>query len=196
MPIFIIGCGFDSRAFRLPAGKWIEVDEPQIINVKNEKLPINDCHNPLQRIAINFSEESIKDKLSPHQNDEPCLIIIEGVLLYLEEETIKELLTNLQLLFPKHTIVCDLMTKSFFNRYAKIMHKKFSRMGAIFRYIVSNPEDRFKIQGYKHTNRISIVKKGVELKALPFIPDFLLNTLLESLKDGYAIYTFDFNQAG
>jgi O-methyltransferase involved in polyketide biosynthesis len=29
--IFIIGAGFDSRAYRLKGGEWVELDEPEII---------------------------------------------------------------------------------------------------------------------------------------------------------------------
>jgi len=35
--IILIGAGLDSRAFRLPHGRWIELDEPGIIEYK-EKL--------------------------------------------------------------------------------------------------------------------------------------------------------------
>ena len=37
--IALIGCGFDSRAFRLQGGDWIELDEPALIDYKNAKLP-------------------------------------------------------------------------------------------------------------------------------------------------------------
>src|SRR6185436_124907 len=37
--VILIGAGLDSRAFRLPAGNWIEIDEPAIIDYKNAILP-------------------------------------------------------------------------------------------------------------------------------------------------------------
>ena len=195
IPVFIIGCGFDSRAFRIPGGIWTELDEAEIIEHKNEKLPITDCQNPLHRIAINFQEETISDKLTPYSSNECCLIIIEGVLLYLPEQEIRNLLNQLQSLFPKHILACDLMTSTFFNRYAKRMHRKLERLGASFQYIENSPEDRFKIQGYELKRRISIFKRAMKLNALPKIPDFLLNTYFESLRDGYAIYIMEYNQS-
>lgn len=39
LQIILIGAGFDSRAYRLDGGSWIELDEPQIIAYKNERLP-------------------------------------------------------------------------------------------------------------------------------------------------------------
>ena len=37
--VILIGCGFDSRAYRLSGGAWLELDEPQLIAYKNEVLP-------------------------------------------------------------------------------------------------------------------------------------------------------------
>ena len=59
-----IGAGFDTRPFRITGGNWYEIDEPQIIEYKNSKLPVEECVNPLRRISINFAEESLLEKLS------------------------------------------------------------------------------------------------------------------------------------
>ena len=37
--VVIIGAGFDTRAFRIKGGNWIEVDEPPIIGHKESTLP-------------------------------------------------------------------------------------------------------------------------------------------------------------
>ena len=65
LSIVIIGSGFDSRAYRLNGGTWIELDEPQVISYKNERLPVSSCENELHRIPIDFSTESLEEKL-PH----------------------------------------------------------------------------------------------------------------------------------
>lgn len=36
LSVILIGAGFDSRAYQLNGGNWIELDEPQIIAYKNE----------------------------------------------------------------------------------------------------------------------------------------------------------------
>lgn len=38
--VIIIGAGFDSRAYRLKGGIWVELDEPQVIAYKNERLSV------------------------------------------------------------------------------------------------------------------------------------------------------------
>ena len=59
--VVIIGAGFDTRAYRLKGGTWLELDEPQVIAYKNERLPASDAQNKLQRIAIDFSTDSLAD---------------------------------------------------------------------------------------------------------------------------------------
>src|SRR5437868_7640446 len=99
--IVLIGAGFDSRAYRLEGGTWIELDEPQVIAYKNERLPVSESDNELQRIPIDFSTESLEDKLSPFVFRSPVVVVIEGVFMYLEEQPIRELLKTLRRLFPK-----------------------------------------------------------------------------------------------
>jgi methyltransferase (TIGR00027 family) len=106
--IVIIGAGFDSRAYRLSGGRWLELDEPQVISYKNERLPASTCENELRRIPIDFSTDSLTEKLSPFSSQRPVVVVIEGVFMYLDEEVIEELLQKLHRLFPRHKLLCDL----------------------------------------------------------------------------------------
>jgi len=38
--VVLVGAGFDSRAFRIPGGRWIEIDEAPIIERKNAVAPV------------------------------------------------------------------------------------------------------------------------------------------------------------
>ncbi|GJL83614.1 MAG: hypothetical protein DHS20C01_32480 [marine bacterium B5-7] len=44
LTIVTIGAGFDTRPYRLMGGNWLEIDEPQIIGYKNEKLPVEEMY--------------------------------------------------------------------------------------------------------------------------------------------------------
>ena len=111
LTVVIIGAGFDTRAFRLQGGTWIELDEPQVITYKNERLPAANSENELQRISIDFATDSLEQKLAGYAGRSPVTIVIEGVLMYLEEAVIGKLLETLHHLFPQHRLICDLMTK-------------------------------------------------------------------------------------
>lgn len=190
LTVVLIGAGFDSRAYRLKGGTWVELDEPQVIAYKNERLPVSASENELHRIAIDFSTDSLEEKLSPFEGRTPVVIVIEGVFMYLEEETIRQLLQTLRRLFPQHKLICDLMTRSFFEKYGRTIHEKLTGMGATFKFTVDNPEEVFVKNGYERTGWFSIVEKAMDY-GTKRLPKFILNTFLRTLARGYAIYLFE-----
>ncbi len=188
--VLIIGAGFDSRAFRLKGGNWVELDELQVIEYKNGILPIANCENELHRIPIDFSTDSLADKLSVFSSRSPVVVVIEGVFIYLEEEMIKQMLRSLRRLFPRHKLIGDLMNRQFFEEYGKTMHEKLAGLGATFKFTADNPEKIFLENGYSRTEKISIVEKAVDFELLR-IPKIALETVLSTLSNGNSIYVFE-----
>jgi len=188
--VVIIGAGFDSRAFRLTGGVWVELDEPQVIAYKNERLPASGCVNELHRIPIDFSTDSLEGKLSAFANRSPVAVVVEGVFLYLEEEAIGQLLQTLRKLFPRHKLICDLLSKEFIENYGGTLREKLRGMGATFKFIADNPETVFLENGYRHTEKVSIIEKAVVFGS-PNIPPQVLEELLPTLPRGLAIHVFE-----
>ncbi len=118
---------FTHRAYRIKGATWIEIDEPAVIEFKNEKLPVAECKNPLERIAINFKTEKLADKLSPYTNRTNLIFIIEGVLMYLSMTQRETLLTTLTILFSDHVVFCDLMSKNFLKNWESLFMKSLKR---------------------------------------------------------------------
>ena len=190
--VVIIGAGFDTRAYRLKGGTWFELDEPQVIAYKNERLPASDAQNKLQRIAIDFSTDSLADKLSPFADGGggPVVVVVEGVFMYLEQQAIEQLLQTLHRLFPQHKLICDLMKRKFFERYGRTIHEKLTGLGATFKFTADNPEEVFVKHGYERVERISTVEKSTEFEGRK-VPKILFKTLLRTLASGYAVYVFE-----
>jgi methyltransferase (TIGR00027 family) len=196
--VVIVGAGFDSRAYRLQGGTWAELDEPPVIAHKDARLPASDCPNTLHRIAIDFSLESLTQKLAPFARRERVIVVIEGVLHYLEEAQIRELLGCLRATFPRHELVCDLMSRRFFERYARTVHEKIADLGATFRYTVDCPEGIFLGSGYRQRDRHSIVARTVELAAMgpsadrrAWIPRALARLFFRTALTGYSIFELE-----
>jgi methyltransferase (TIGR00027 family) len=187
--VIMIGAGFDSRAYRLNGGNWIELDEPHIISYKNEKLPISKCNNKLQRIPIDFERESLDEKLKEFSSNQSIIVVIEGVFIYLDEDTINHTLTILHKLFPSHKLICDLMTEKFYNKYSHTLHQKFGDLGAKFRFTSSKPSSIFCNSNYSLLETYSIVGKAIEYGSIK-VPGFIFKTFLKTLEHGYSIYVF------
>jgi len=189
--VILIGAGFDSRAFRLKGGSWIEVDEPQVIEYKNARLAAARAPNPLTRIPVDFANESLEAKLRPYAGRHPVAIVIEGVFMYLDDGTTVELLRSLQRLFPRHRLVCDLMTRSFFEKYSRTLYKRIQELGASFATLRDAPAQLFVANGYRLLAARSIVQTALRLLGFP-IPHVLARTVLRRMMLGYRIFEFGF----
>jgi methyltransferase (TIGR00027 family) len=190
LTVVIIGAGFDTRAFRLKGGTWIELDEPQVIAYKEERLPAATSENELRRISIDFATDSLEEKLAPFSGRSPVTVVIEGVLMYLEEAAIGKLLETLGQLFPRHKVICDLMTREFLEKNATTIQEKLSDMGATFKFTADKPEEVFLKNGYRELKTIPIIEKAVLFEAGE-IPTDVWQTIQPTLPQGYSIHVFE-----
>lgn len=200
LTIITIGAGFDTRPYRLAGGNWLEIDEPQIISYKNEKLPVEECSNPLRRISINFTHESLTEKLEEKGSENYTVFVIEGVFMYLEPEAIKTTISAIQGFFPKHVLYCDLMTKKFFTKFAQSVHSKLVASGGTFSERPDSPEEIFIQYDYKELERIPMFRRAGELGILwdevkipKFVSGLMLNVFFKDL-NGYAVHRLSFEK--
>lgn len=129
MRVIVVGCGFDSRAYRLEGGRWVEIDEGALLAYKEERLPAAEAPNELVRVPIRFAEESLEEKLRPFAAGDRAAVVLEGVIGYLSDGERRKLLTTLTDLFPHHVLVCDMLTRTFLARYARKLVKLTRELG-------------------------------------------------------------------
>jgi methyltransferase (TIGR00027 family) len=188
--VVIIGAGFDTRAYRINGGRWIELDEQPIISFKESVLPPAKASNSLTRIPIDFSQESIQQKLFPFATKKKTHIVVEGVLMYLDNKQRKNLLLALKEIFPDHVVYCDLMTKTFFDRYSKEVHDIIRSLGASFTELSDYPEGLFLDNGYSTVSKISIPLYAAQHGGLG-VPTFIMRIFMRPLMNGYNIWRFE-----
>ncbi|HEX4384340.1 MAG TPA: class I SAM-dependent methyltransferase, partial [Myxococcales bacterium] len=83
--VLLLGAGFDTRAFRLEGGDWLEVDQLPIIEQKEGALPSERSPNPLRRIGIDFEPASLEVALSVWGEPRPTVVVMESVSMYLDD---------------------------------------------------------------------------------------------------------------
>ena len=188
-PVVVIGSGFDTRAFRLKGGKWFEFDEPEILTYKESRLPAATAPNPLQRNAVEFAKGELAGRLAVVPAAPQAHIIIEGVWMYLTVQQRQDLLTLLADRFPRHTLYCDLMRKSFFDKAAHEIHIKIVGMGTTFTDMVEKPEQQLIDAGYTMRSLDSIALYAAQHGDIG-IPAFVVRWLLPWLRDGYQVGVF------
>jgi O-methyltransferase involved in polyketide biosynthesis len=102
-----LGCGFDSRAFRLevPSGvRWFDVDVPEVIALRRRLYT--------ERTGYTMIGSSVTEPgwLEQIPAEGPALIIAEGLLMYLTEAEIRDLLQRLTNRFGTGELLADLLS--------------------------------------------------------------------------------------
>lgn len=189
----VIGAGFDSRAYRLGGGVWVELDEPQVFAFKDSRLPVSDCPNKLHRIPIDFATESVVEKLSRFSEYYPVVVVIEGVLPYLDEEKIRGLLGSLRLVFPRHKLICDVMTRRFLDKYGKTLRKQIARLGVHIGEMVEDPDKIIRLDGYRLVERVSIVETQLKFAGSwrLWFPLPVARAIWPTATSGYTVCEYD-----
>jgi methyltransferase (TIGR00027 family) len=186
--IILLGAGLDTRAFRIEGGQWWEFDDPALFAFKDERLPTHTARNPVTRTPVDFSQAELHDYLAPLAGDDEALVVLEGVSMYLPTATLQKTAETVRAILPKASIVCDLMSPAFRERFSGGLRRELGRLGAHFAANPTHPRLALEAAGYRATDRVSIVGRAREAGTLR-IPRWLLNTLLRELREGYAVWT-------
>lgn len=100
-----LGAGFDTLAYRLsrhhPSVNFIETDHPATHKVKKQAIAGSgdDAPGSPRFLPIDFTTQTLEEGLSKFPGffpDRPTLFIIEGVLMYLNEDNVIQLFESLK----------------------------------------------------------------------------------------------------
>lgn len=110
-----LGCGLDSRAFRLaipPTVLWFDVDQPGVIELRRR------LYDDTERYRMIGSSVTDAGWLDQIPTGRPTLVVAEGLLMYLDESEVRQLLKRLtdrfdsgEMLFDTTTALAPLMSK-------------------------------------------------------------------------------------
>jgi len=188
--IFIVGAGFDTRAFRLSGGRWWEFDDPSLLALKEERLPARSAPNPVLRQGVDFRREPLAKYLEPLAGNDEAVVVLEGVSMYLSPNDLTTIASTVHSFLPRATIIADLMSPAFRRRFAAGLRAELDRLGAHMAEVRTHPRYAIEVAGYRTVAFASIVSRAIEAGTLR-IPRFVLNSVLRELRDGYAVWTFE-----
>ena len=189
LQVVLIGCGFDSRAFRLQGGAWFELDEPALISYKDERLPAARAPNPLQRIAIDFEADSLREKLRPLAASVPTVFIIEGVTMYVTAESLRSTLGILRSSVPDHQVIADLMTRRFIETYGRTVERIIAQLGAQM-IPGDQPALPFEACGYREVSSQQVVRAAFAYQSLDWLVP-AVRVFFPGLFSGYSVHVFE-----
>jgi O-methyltransferase involved in polyketide biosynthesis len=131
-----LGCGLDSRVFRLDPGpgvQWYDVDYPAVIALRQKIFPPRPQYH---LIATSATEPSWLDEI---RADHPVLLLAEGISMYLTEHEGVALLRHVVDRFRSGELQID-----FYNWLAiksQKSHTLVRRSGSTLHWAVNSPQD-------------------------------------------------------
>ncbi len=120
-PVIVqLGCGLDTRFSRTDSGKGIHIniDLPEVIAMRREILP-QDNERDMDWVG-DLLERGWMDRLEREYAGHQLLFISEGVLMYLSENDVRKLLSDIADRFPSSHIAFDTAG----SRAARVINKK------------------------------------------------------------------------
>jgi O-methyltransferase involved in polyketide biosynthesis len=104
-----LGCGLDTRAFRIdpPATvQWFDLDQPGVIDLRRKLYNDTDTY---RMIGSSVTDPGWLDQIPTGR---PTLVVAEGLLMYLSEREVWELLERLTNRFPSGEMLFDTLSPS------------------------------------------------------------------------------------
>ena len=120
-----LGCGMDTRAFRLhppETVQWFDVDQPNVIALRRK---LYDDRDGYRMIGSSVTDEAWLDEIPTHR---PMLMIAEGLVMYLIEPEVRALLQRLTDRFGSGELVFD-TTSPMGPRLSKVLTKGITKWG-------------------------------------------------------------------
>lgn len=126
--IINLGCGLDTRFYRLDNGKiqWYDLDLPESIKVRKNFFEESDRYKMIAKSVFDYSW---MDEIAVNK---PTLIILEGLLIYFKEPEVKDLLTKLINTFEGSELLSTIIPPFIVKNRAK--KGVFGEMGAEFKW--------------------------------------------------------------
>jgi methyltransferase (TIGR00027 family) len=155
----LVGAGLDTRGFRLswPTGaRLFEIDQPAVLAYKQRVLDEAGAVAACERRIVALD---LRDELAPalleagYDSETPSFWLIEGVLFYLPESSVRELLADAARLSPPGSrLGVDLMATSVVRAAAMEPWAEFyAAEGAEFQFICDDPAGLIAEHGWEPT---------------------------------------------
>lgn len=130
--ILNLGAGLDTRPYRLElpgSARFVEVDRPQLIALKEERLAGEAPRTPLERVPLDLTDVSARRALLDRVGDqaERVLVVTEGVVPYLGEADVGSLADDLAARPSFATWVVDYMSPQAMQLRSRSAHARRMR---------------------------------------------------------------------
>jgi methyltransferase (TIGR00027 family) len=167
-----LAAGLDARPYRmdLPSSmQWVEVDLPEIISYKEGILADETSRCRLERISLDLSDVSARQKLFAELNLRAKKIAVasEGLLIYFTPEQVASLARDLSAQEHIQTWVLDLASPGQLKLMQRTTGKDLSEANAAFKFGPPEGADFFVPWGWEPKDVQGLLKTAAQFKRSP-----------------------------
>ncbi|MFZ7102495.1 MAG: class I SAM-dependent methyltransferase [Peptococcaceae bacterium] len=134
--IINIGCGLDTRYFRVDNGRirWYDLDLPEVIGIRKNFFQETRRYHMIGKSVFDYSW--LKDI---EIGGAPVLLLAEGVFMYFTEQEMTQLLGSLTKQFPKAQMFFEMMPRMLVKSGSK--HETVRKTSARFQWGIKRGKD-------------------------------------------------------
>lgn len=171
-----LGCGLDSRAFRLavPTGvDWFDIDQPEVITLRRKIFAEQDHY---RMIGTSVTEADVFDEVPTGR---PVLVIAEGLLMYLTRSQVRELLEKITDRFGSGEVIFDAIQPPW------VAVTPLQRWGTWDAHELGHWNPRLRL-----ADRASLIGQGWKIANRAFRGIYAALDLLPGVRDASRLYRF------
>lgn len=152
--IVMFAAGMDTRVYRLPfpkETKVFELDRKEVLEYKRKKLEGNQPNCATIYLAVDLREPWQNELLAEGFHlGQRTLFLVEGLVMYLEESQVLELLQRINTLAtPNDVLLCDILSRTLLEApYMQKQLKFLASIGAPWKFGINDPEEFIKKYGW------------------------------------------------
>jgi methyltransferase (TIGR00027 family) len=148
--VAVLGAGFDTRSVRKQTAgvNYFEIDDPGTLNFKKAQLDVNNIRAGTIFIPGNYVSDDLNALLESNGFDFslPTHFIWEGNTMYLTEDSVRQVMTNIAQRVERFTLAFDYMTPEVITKTTgdpaiTALVEHFAAMGAPWNFGIGNLEE-------------------------------------------------------
>lgn len=130
-----LGCGLDSRYDRIGPrdADWYDVDYPEVIDIRREFYPETERYH---MISSSVTDHGWLDKIQSREAE--CIVIAEGLFMYLKEADIRALIARLRERVGGFTLLFDAFSELTAKKVGA--HPSLKKTGATIGWGIDDPQ--------------------------------------------------------
>lgn len=163
-----LGAGLDARPYRLDLPgtlAWVEADLPDIIHYKTEVLSSEVPACRLERWPVDLDDAAARNALLRRIDREHgrVLVLTEGFLAYLEEQSVAHLATELRALPTMRLWAADLLSPAFLAQQTRALGDVFRAADAELKFAPDRGPNFFVERGWRPRRILSFFDEAWRL---------------------------------